>query len=277
VETVQRPTNAAHAYRLLKAFIRWSAGHDDYAGIVSMDAWQSPKVTGLVPQSKAKPGGTLQREQLAAWFKAVRELDNPVASVYLQATLICGARREEMAALRWDDVDFRWGSLHLADKVETQTGRDIPLPPYLRSLLLNVKRINETPPNVRQLAKLEAKGEKWKPSGWVFASKTAADGRLAEPRFSHNRALSVAALPHLTIHDLRRSFGTLAEWVECPVGIVAQIQGHKPSALAEKHYRRRPLDLLRVWHTKIEAWMLEQAGIDFDAAAQQTEALHAVK
>ena len=39
--------------------------------------------------------------------------------------------------------------------------------------------------------------------------------------------------------------------------------GHKPSAIAEKHYRRRPLDLLRMWHVKIEAWMLEQAGIEF--------------
>jgi intergrase/recombinase len=45
------------------------------------------------------------------------------------------------------------------------------------------------------------------------------------------------------------------------VGVVAQIQGHKPSAIAEKHYRRRPLDLLRMWHIRIESWMLEQAGI----------------
>jgi intergrase/recombinase len=45
------------------------------------------------------------------------------------------------------------------------------------------------------------------------------------------------------------------------VGVVAQIQGHKPSATAEKHYRQRPLDLLRLWHTKIEGWILEQAGI----------------
>ncbi|CAG4924720.1 tyrosine-type recombinase/integrase [Paraburkholderia saeva] len=262
VETAQRPTNAAHAYRLLKAFIRWSAGQDDYAGIIGTDAWQSPKVTGLVPQSKAKPGGSLQREQLAAWFKAVRELDNPVASAYLQATLITGARREEMAALRWDDVDFRWGSLHLADKVESE-GRLVPLSPYLASLLLDLKRRNDAPPNVRTLARIEARGEKWKPSPWVFSSPTAEDGRIAEPRFAHNRALAAAGLPHLTIHDLRRSFGTLAEWVECPVGIVAQIQGHAPSALAEKHYRRRPLDLLRLWHSKIEQWMLEQAGVDF--------------
>lgn len=56
-------------------------------------------------------------------------------------------------------------------------------------------------------------------------------------------------------------FGTLAEWVECPTGVVAQITGHKLGAIAEKHYRRRPLDLLRMWHVRIEAFMLEQAGI----------------
>jgi hypothetical protein len=49
---------------------------------------------------------------------------------------------------------------------------------------------------------------------------------------------------------------------------VAQIQGHKPSATAEKHYKVRPLELLRVHHEKIEAWILEQAGVTFDRAAE---------
>ena len=77
-----------------------------------------------------------------------------------------------------------------------------------------------------------------------------------------HKALVAAGLPALSLHCLRRSFGTLAEWVECPAGISAQIMGHKPSATAEKHYRRRPLDLLRSWHVKIEAWVLEHAGIE---------------
>lgn len=47
--------------------------------------------------------------------------------------------------------------------------------------------------------------------------------------------------------------------------MVAQIQGHKPSATVEKHYKVRPLELLRAHHEKIEAWILEQAGIVFDA------------
>lgn len=86
-------------------------------------------------------------------------------------------------------------------------------------------------------------------------------GGLTEPRIPHNRALTAAGLPPLSLHGLRRSFGTLSEWVEMPVGIVAQIQGHKPSATAEKHYRRRPLDLLRKWHAGLEGWILDQAGL----------------
>lgn len=268
-EASVRPTNAAHAFRLLKAFIRWCDGHDTYSGVISADSYTSSKVTGVLPQSNSKAGDSLQREQLGAWFAAVRGLSNPVLSAYLQGLFITGARREELAGLRWDDVDFKWRSMKIADKIETETGRIIPLTPYLASLLAELKRINDTPPNVRDLSKLEGKGEKWKPSEWVFSSKAAADGRIAEPRYAHNQAIAAAGLPHVTLHGLRRSFGTLAEWCEVPVGIVAQIQGHKPSAIAEKHYRRRPLDMLRLWHDKIEAWMLEQAGIKFDADASK--------
>jgi integrase len=112
---------------------------------------------------------------------------------------------------------------------------------------------------------LQKSGKSWSPSPWVFHSKTSADGKIA-PRIAHNEALQTAELPHITLHGLRRSFGTLSEWVEVPVGVVAQIQGHKPSAIAEKHYRRRPLDLLRMWHDKIETWILEQAGIPFQSS-----------
>ena len=175
--------------------------------------------------------------------------------------------REELAALRWEDVDFRWRSLTMNDKVEGTGGRTIPLTPYLATLLMGLKQRNETPPNKRQAVRLAGRGEEWAPSPWVFASKTSADGRIAEPRIAHNKALAEAELPHITLHGLRRSFGTLAEWVEVPVGVVAQVQGHKPSAIAEKHYRRRPLDLLRLWHDRIEAWLLEQGGISFETSS----------
>ena len=54
-----------------------------------------------------------------------------------------------------------------------------------------------------------------------------------------------------------------------PTGVCAQIAaGHKLSATAERHYKQRPLDLLRKWHAAFERWVLQQARIDFDAAAE---------
>lgn len=153
----------------------------------------------------------------------------------------------------------------LCGKVEGE--RTIPLTPYATVLLRDLQARHATPAPVprrlRQKAVCEAQEARhWKPSPWVFASRSAASGRLQDPRGAHTQALAAAGLPHTTLHGLRRSFGTLAEWVECPVGIVAQIQGHKPSAIAEKHCRVRPLDLLRLWHERIEAWMLAEVDIE---------------
>ncbi|MFP4891954.1 tyrosine-type recombinase/integrase [Paraburkholderia sp. EG304] len=239
-ESQNRPTNAEQAYRKLRAFIRWCAERADYRDLVPEGAYTARSVRDAVPRPKAKDD-CLQREQLPAWFAAVRKIGNPVISAYLQGLLLTGARREELAGLRWTDVDFQWRSLSIADKVEGS--RVIPLTQYLASLLAALPRRNE----------------------WVFSSPAATDGKIAEPRIAHTKALASAGLPHVSLHGLRRSFGTLCEWVEMPSGISAQLMGHKPSALAEKHYRRRPLDLLRMWHDKIEVWMLDQAGIQFDA------------
>ena len=262
-ESTKRPAYARLAYALLRACLTWASEQPEYTGLVNLDAIKSRAVKERLPGTRAK-SDVLQREQLTAWFAEVHKISNPVIAAYLQALLLTGARREEIAGLRWGDVDFQWNSLRISDKVEGE--RTIPLTPYVRALLLDLKRRNDTPPNVRQIKRLEDAGRVWKPSPWVFSSPTAASGRMQEPRIQHTRAVSNAGLPHLTLHGLRRSFGTLSEWVEVPAGIVAQIQGHKPSATAEKHYRVRPLDLLRMWHTKIEGWMLEQAGIEQPAA-----------
>lgn len=108
---------------------------------------------------------------------------------------------------------------------------------------------------------------------WVFSSPTAASGRLTDPSIAHRKACAIAGLD-LTLHGLRRSFASLCEWIDMPAGISTQIQGHKPQSVREQNYIRRPLDLLRVWHVKIEAWILQEAGINFVPAQS---GLHAVE
>lgn len=237
LEAAKRPTSARLSLRLLKAFLFWCARHPTYKTIVTANAAQSKRARECLGKSKPK-NDVLQREQLPAWFAAVKQITSPVISAYLQTLLLIGSRREELAAIRWVDVDFKWGSLTIHDKVEGQ--RIIPLTPYVAHLLSTLPRCSE----------------------WVFSSPTAASGRLTEPRIAHSKACAIAGLD-MTLHGLRRSFATLSEWTEIPAGIAAQIQGHAPQGVREQNYIRRPLDLLRVWHTKFEAWILEQAGIEF--------------
>jgi integrase len=213
----------------------WCAEHPSYKGIVTGNAAQAKGARESLGRPKVK-NDLIQREQLPAWFAAVRQIHNPVISAYLQTLLLTGARREEVAKLKWADVDFQWNSLKLADKIDDF--RMVPLTPYVKHLLAGLPRRSE----------------------WVFSSPGAAAGYLADPRTAHNEACAVAGLV-MTLHGLRRSFATLCEWTETPSGIAAQIQGHAPQGVREQNYIRRPLDLLRMWHVKIEAWILEQAGI----------------
>lgn len=238
-ECTTRPTFAHNSFRKFRTFIKWCAKHPEYKDIAHADCCTTSEVKDIIPSSKTKEGDCLQREQLPDWFSAVRKIANPVICAYLQSLLLTGARRGELAIVKWEDIDFKWNSMTIRDKVEGL--RTIPLTPYVSHILSTLPRRSE----------------------WVFSSPTAASGYITEPRIAHTKALQMAGLPHASLHGLRRSFGTLSEWVEVPTGVVAQIQGHKPSALAEKHYRRRPIDLLRMWHVKIENWILEQAQIDF--------------
>lgn len=274
VETPRRATQAALAFRLLRAFLNWCEGKAEYKSIAAPDACATKVSKEHLPKAGVKHD-SLQREQLSLWFDAVRRIPNPTIATYLQGLLITGARRNELTGLRWEDVDFQWNSLIIRDKVEGQ--RTIPLSPYLSGLLLDLKRISQKPPTVRRLKTLNEQGRAWEPSPWVFSSATSATGRLEEPSIAHRKAIAAAGLPVISLHGLRRSFGSLSEWCEVPVGVVAQIMGHKPSATAEKHYRERSLDLLRMWHTRIEAWILEQAGIEFEQAQPGLKVVRADK
>lgn len=249
-ENKTRAGVAAHGYRLLFACLNWVAEQPSYEGLIDVVKLKTKAVKKSVTKLKPRTD-VLQREQLPVFFQEVNRIANPVISAYVQALLLTGARRNELMALKWGDVDFQWSSLAIRDKA-TSKGQEaglrvIPLTPYVASLLYRLPRRNE----------------------WVFSSPNSQSGRLTEPRKSFEPAMAAAGIEGLTFHGLRRSFSTLSEWVEVPVGVVAQIMGHKPSATAEKHYKQRPLDLLRVWHERIEAWFLHEVGINAPPRAEK--------
>ena len=237
-EAKTRASAARLAWRCLKVFLGWCSEQPAYADLLPA---KNPAKTTRSREALGKAGvkqDALMREQLTVWFDAVQRIGNPVTAAYLQTLLLTGARPGEVLGMRWEDVNTKWKGLTIRDKVEGE--RVIPLTPYVLHLLAALPRRNE----------------------FVFSG---AAGAMSKPHKPHSIACAVAGIEGLTLHGLRRSFKSLTEWLEVPAGVVAQVMGHKPSATAEKHYTVRPLDLLRVHHEKIEAWILEQAGVQFVA------------
>lgn len=284
-EAPERAARVRLALRLLKAFLRWAAQEPAYKGLADPEAASSKKARELAGKP-ARRDDVLQREQLAAWFMHVRAITNPTISAYLQCLLLTGARREELLRLRWDDVNFQWKGLRIADKVHDE-GREVPLTPYVEQLLRGLHRRNEwvfasvrtlelDEHNSARRARYHARKGQTAPRG--DAAEASASGHISDPSQAHRRACHAAGLEGLTLHGLRRSFASLCEWLDIPGGISAQIQGHAPQGVREQNYIRRPLDLLRVHHRRIEAWMLEQAGMPLPAetAAPAERALRAV-
>jgi integrase len=138
-------------------------------------------------------------------------------------------------------VDFKHNNITLADKVDET--RVIPLTPYLAQQLALLPRTNE----------------------YVFSADSAV-GHIIDPRASHARVMLDAGIKTLTTHGLRRSFSLLGEAAGAPAGAIAQMMGHKPSATAEG-YRPRSVDALRPYLAKIEAYILDRAGVVFVADA----------
>ena len=239
-EALRGKDQAARARGMFQGFLRWCSGQPEYRALADREAPKDPRIVENLPPTKRRTGA-LEAAQVPGWWQGVEELGNRTASAYLKTLLLTGARREEVAAIQWQDVDFQWRKLTLADKA-TST-RTIPLTPYLAQLLATLPRVGP----------------------YVFAadSKT---GHIADARDAHAKALQSAGVPHLTFHDLRRTFIQHARRV-VPAGVPAQISGHAPSAVAEG-YAVLSIGELRPYAEQVEAHILGLAGVQFTSASQ---------
>lgn len=247
IESKRSPVNAVRALAMLAGFLKWCSTRREWRTMVNRDAARAADLADLLP-AKVRRTDALELDQLKPWFAGTDKLRSRVARAYLQALVLTGARREEMAALKWSDVDFAWKKITVADKVGDN--RTIPLTPYLGSLLASLPR-----------EMLDADS----PNPYVFAS-TGKSGHIAEPRAPHADVLADAGVPHVSIHGLRRTFSLVGEAAGAPAGAIAQVMGHRPSAVAEG-YRPRSIDALRPYLALVETFFLDRAGIVFDADA----------
>ena len=142
---------------------------------------------------------------------------------FLLLALFTGMRRNEISSLRWEYVDLDERKLHLPT---TKNGDPLVLPmsDFLFNLLYNRKRNAGSSP-------------------WVFAGNGPA-GHIVEPKKFLQR-VSAASGVAFTLHDLRRTYITIAESLDIPHYALKRLLNHRSSADVTVGYIIINVDRLR--------------------------------
>ncbi|MGA7180900.1 MAG: integrase arm-type DNA-binding domain-containing protein [Thiobacillaceae bacterium] len=189
-------------------------------------------------QSVIKP------HQLAAWFDAVMALKSSSGSKaaatiadYLLLLLFTGLRRGEAARLSWEQVDLKQRTLVILD-TKNREPLTLPLSDFLAELLA--------------ARKVGSDGE------YVFPSE-GRTGYLMEPRKQMHHVMVQSGV-EFTLHDLRRTFITVAESLDISGYGLKRLVNHKMSNDVTAGYIISVVERLREPMQRITTYLLKAAG-----------------
>ncbi len=203
-------------FRCLRALLNFGlAQYDDGTGFPILPNNPVTVLTRTRAWHRASRRQTvIKLHDLKAWYSAAEALRDPQDATsfgdtmadYLLVLISTGLRRGEAARLRWSDVDLEDRTLHLR---KTKNGEAVTLP-----LAIQVWQ------------RLKARSEIIT-STWVFPGR---DPRklLHEPKKAVNRVIEASGV-HFSLHDLRRTFITVAESLDIPPYAIKRLVNHKMS------------------------------------------------
>ena len=169
----------------------------------------------------------LQADELPRFFKALSEEQSTIARDYIWISLLTGARRANVLAMRWKDINLNKGTWTIqAEESKNQEPMTIPLAGQALDILK------------QRLKEIDTKD-----TPFVFPG-TGIKGHLADPKKAWKRILKRAEIEDLRIHDLRRTLGSWQAATGANSFIIGKSLGHK-SPQATSIYARLDLDPVR--------------------------------
>lgn len=184
-----------------------------------------------------KRKGHLKPHELKPWFEATQQLPSETVKDYLHLVLFTGLRRTEAASMRWDQVSFEDDTFTVPD-TKNKEPHTLPFSQYIKSLLQR-----------RHSAK---------DSEWVFPSPLN-DSYLKDPRGSMEYVHEHFGRT-ITLHDLRRTFITIAESLDIPAYALKKLINHRDPNDVTAGYIVSGVDRLRVPMQKVADFILAQIG-----------------
>jgi integrase len=178
---------------------------------------EMPKVNNLKTED-------LTPEQLQAFLQAIEQDSNVMAANFMRMALFTGMRRGELFKLRWDDIDFEKGFIHIR---EPKGGKDqtIPLNQAAREVLEN---------NLRD------------DSPFVFPGR--GGKQRTDIAKQVNRIKKAAGLPKdfRALHGLRHVYACmLASSGQVDLYTLQKLLTHKSAAMTQRYAHLRDVALRR--------------------------------
>ena len=182
----------------------WRPEHSNPVRLVTR-AVERPRERVLAPSELTALAAALDGLEAAYPF--------PVNAIRVAA--MTGLRISEVLGMAWERVDLETGRAAL----ETKTGpRVLPLPAAVLNLLRGLPRVNRCP--------------------WMFAGAkrgSAVGYKLTRAVFA--KAVAVAGLVDVRLHDLRRSLATRLAGAGVNSFILRDVLGHKTLAMSNRYVR----------------------------------------
>jgi integrase len=186
--------------------------------------WKGSNPTQGIKKYKEKSRDRfVATQEFPALFEALDAEENETVRDFVLMALLTGARRANVLAMRWDQID--WASCQWRIP-ETKNGEPVTIPLIERAMTLLEGRRQQTN------------------SEWVFPSAESASGHLADPKRAWARICKRAGITNLRIHDIRRTLGSYQAITGASLQVIGKSLGHK-SQQATAIYSRLNLDPVR--------------------------------
>lgn len=188
----------------------------------------------------------IKPHQLAPWYQAVMSLkQDPISSQsalvadYLLFLLFTGLRRQVAATLKWSDIDLDDRSFTLKD-TKNREPLTLPFTDFVFNLLQSRKAVEN--------------------SEYVFAGEGKA-GYLIEPCRQVQKIIQLSDVS-FTLHDLRRTFITIAESIDISAYALKRLVNHKMTNDVTAGYIVSDVERLRKPMEQISIQLLRYCKVD---------------
>ena len=200
-----------------------------------------PNPVSILTQARAWNAERRRRSVVPAhglpkWWRAVHQEEDYVRD-FLLIALFTGMRRSEIARLRWELIDLE-GRMLRVPLTKNGDALELPLSTFLFDLLL-ARRDND-------------------PEGtWVFPGR-GVTGHLVESKKFYSRVTETSGI-RFTLHDLRRTFVTIAESIDISHYALKRLLNHRSDGDVTQGYVIMSVDRLRGPVERVAERLLELA------------------